>query len=295
MRIVVVGATGTIGQPLVAAARTRGLDVISGARHSSRGDIVVYDLCDAPISALVPDLNREDFVFLLAAVSSPGECYANPARARRVNVEATAERLSEIARIGAGALLMSTDQVFDGRTGGYDEASTLTPSNCYGRTKAEGEQIALTASDKFYVARTGWNVGWDTSERCPVRQCYATLLRPNARMASDNAINVTDVNDTVAALLAIAERRPDERVLHIVSDAPVWRSQMAQAIVEGSRRGGRMAFEPVPFAAIPYSEPRPRLAWMRTRHPDLLGVRFASPGDVIDRKVALLDLDPRFD
>ncbi len=295
MRIVVVGATGTIGQPLVGAARARGMDVIAGARNAGQRDADVYDMCQAPISALVPDLNGEDFVFLLAAVSSPGECYADPARARRVNVEATAERLGEIARTGAGALLMSTDQVFDGRTGGYDEDAAPAPSNCYGRTKAEGEQITLAASDRFYVARTGWNVGWDSSERCPVRQCYATLLRPDARMATDNAINVTDVDDTVSALLAIAERRPGERVLHIVSDGPVWRSQMAQAIVDQSRRGGRMSFEPVPFSAISYAEPRPRLAWMQSCHPEILGVKFASPGDVIARKVAMLDLDPRFD
>jgi dTDP-4-dehydrorhamnose reductase len=294
MRIVVVGATGVIGVPLLAAARARGHQVVAGARRPEGDDVRRYDMETAPLAELAPDLATGDFVFLLAAVSSPGACHADPDRAWRFNVEITAARLAEIARAGARAVFPSTDQVFDGAAGGYDEDAAPAPLNHYGRTKAEGERRTLGLAKGSYVVRLGWNVGWDANERCPVRQCYATLLRPGARMATDNAINVTDVRDTVAALLAIVEKRPSPRILHTVASTPVWRAEMARSIAERSVRGKRMAFEPTAFSAIAYPEPRPRLAWLKSRHADALGVRYAAPQDTIARKVDLLDRDLQF-
>ncbi|MCM0018590.1 MAG: sugar nucleotide-binding protein [Tagaea sp.] len=294
MRLIVVGATGAIGAPLTRRARELGVVTVAGARRPADG-VVAYDLENQPIGDLVPDLGPDDVVALLAAVSSPGECFADPDRAWRVNVVATATRLAEIERAGAGATLMSTDQVFDGAVGGYAEDSRTNPLNHYGRTKAEGERIALAMPARIRVARTGWNVGWDTSDRCPVRQCYATLLKPGARMAHDNAINISDVEDTARALIELTLARPEARIHHLVSDGPVWRAEMAAAIAARSARGRRMAFAPIRFAELAYSEPRPRLAWLRATRPAAPGFRFAPPTDTIARKVDLLDDDPRFD
>lgn len=294
MRIVIVGATGVIGAPLLGAARARGFEVVAGARRPVGEGVRRYDMEREPVSELAAGLSADDIVFLLAAISSPAACHADPQRAWQFNVETTAERLTEIAHAGARVVFTSTDQVFDGAAGGYDEGAATAPLNCYGRTKAEGERRALALSDRSYVVRMGWNVGWDGAERCPVRQCYTTLLRPGARMAADNAINVTDVRDTVAALLAIAEKRPAARVLHTVAGEPVWRGEMARTIVERSLRGARMAFELTAFSAIPYAEPRPRLAWLKSRYTGELGVRYAEPHDTIARKVGLIDQDPAF-
>jgi dTDP-4-dehydrorhamnose reductase len=294
MRLIVVGATGTIGAPLTRRARELGLATVAGARRPAAG-VVAYDLATQPIADLVPDIGPDDVVALLAAVSSPGECFADPDGAWRLNVVATAARMTEIERAGAGAILMSTDQVFDGAAGGYAEDSPPNPLNHYGRTKAEGERIALAMPARFRVARTGWNVGWDDSERCPVRQCYATLLKPGARMARDNAINVTDVEDTARGLIELACARPDARIHHLVADGPVWRAAMAASIAERSVRGARMAFAPIAFAELAYPEPRPRLAWLRATRPPVPGFRYAPSDDTIARKVDLLDRDFHFD
>ncbi|MCA3266335.1 MAG: sugar nucleotide-binding protein [Azospirillum sp.] len=294
MRLIVVGATGTIGAPVVRLAREMAITTIAGARRAGAG-VATYDLENQPISALVPDLGPEDVVILLAAVSSPGACFADPERAWRINVHCTAVRLAEIERTGASAILMSTDQVFDGVHGGYTEDSTPNPLNLYGRTKAEGERILLAMPQRFRLARTGWNVGWDSSDRCPVRQCYATLLKPGARMAHDNAINVTDVDDTARALISIASAKPSARIHHLVADGHVWRAEMAGAIVSRSARGARMSFVPIRFAELAYPEPRPRLAWLRATRTPVPGFRFASSGDTIARKVRLLDCDRQFD
>src|SRR5206468_1060896 len=76
-----------------------------------------------------------------AALTRTPECQANPALARKLNVEVTA-RLAELAA-DIPFIFFSTDMVFDGRTGNYDEYSPTNPLGVYAETKVEAEQIVL--------------------------------------------------------------------------------------------------------------------------------------------------------
>jgi dTDP-4-dehydrorhamnose reductase len=65
------------------------------------------------------------------------------------------------ASVGAKLVQVSTDYVFDGdATEPYPEDATIAPVSAYGRTKAEGEQLALAANPEgAYVVRTAWLYG----------------------------------------------------------------------------------------------------------------------------------------
>ena len=132
---------------------------------------------------------------------------------------------------------MSTDQVFDGETGGYTETSTTGPLNLYGRLKAEMEGYVLATINSI-VARTGWNVGWQPDQHCAVSQCYETLLKPGARMAHDNFFNLTDVDDTARGLLALATSgSPTHRIYHLVSASETSRIELARNDQSGKPLG----------------------------------------------------------
>jgi dTDP-4-dehydrorhamnose reductase len=148
----------------------------------------------------------------------------------------------------------------------------------------------VLAAKNGIVARTGWNVGWQPGQHCPVSQCYEALLKPDARMAYDNFINVTDVRDTARGLLALAaEARPAHQIYHLVSAPEISRVEVAQTLKAESLWGPLMCFEAVPFAAISYSEPRPVRAFLISERLNELGLFFAPPQDVIRRKTAVLD------
>ena len=76
-----------------------------------------------------------------AAMSRSPECQANPPKARLINVEAT-RHLAELAA-DIPFVFFSTDLVFDGKQGNYDEAATVNPLSYYGETKVEAEAIVL--------------------------------------------------------------------------------------------------------------------------------------------------------
>jgi dTDP-4-dehydrorhamnose reductase len=288
-RLVVIGASGVIGSALLRAARGACVPVVGTALTRLRDELVAFDMRIATLRSAIPDIGPGDVMFLLAGYISPAWIFCHPEAAHYLNLDCSRRLVDEAETTGARLVFMSTDQVFDGETGGYIETSTPRPLNLYGRLKAMIENHVLAVKDNL-VVRTGWNVGWEQGQHCPVAQCYETLLKSGARMADDNFFNVTDVEDTARGLLALAaEITPAHRIYHLVSAPEISRAGLAATIKAQSRWGAAMHFETVPFVSIPYSEPRPRRAFLRSERLADLKVPFSPPHDVIRRKVAVLD------
>lgn len=91
-----------------------------------------------------------------AAMSKSPECQAQPALARKTNVESTA-LLAELAA-EIPFFLFSTDLVFNGRKGNYIETDSVEPLSIYAETKLAAEQIVLT-NPGHTVIRTSLNGG----------------------------------------------------------------------------------------------------------------------------------------
>jgi dTDP-4-dehydrorhamnose reductase len=147
----ITGAGGLIGNCLVrtAPACAPPLEV----RALTRAQL---DLLDFPQVREQFGHDAPDLVLHCAALSKTPDCQKNPALARRLNVEVTAS-LCELAR-DIPLVFFSTDLVFDGQAGHYDETAPTNPQNVYARTKVEAEKIVL-ANPRHTVIRTSLNGG----------------------------------------------------------------------------------------------------------------------------------------
>ena len=147
----ITGAGGLIGSYLVQSAPVFAPDAT--VRGLTRA---VLDLSST--SAVRDEFRRQNpqLVIHCAALSKSPECEANPALARKVNVEATA-LLAELAA-GIPLIFLSTDLVFDGRTGNYDESAPVNPLSVYAETKVAAEQIVL-GNPRHTVLRLSLNGG----------------------------------------------------------------------------------------------------------------------------------------
>ena len=147
----ITGAGGLIGNYLVQSAkqfapewRVRGL---------ARADLDLLDF------AAVRKRFHQDApqrVLHCAALSHSPSCQQNPGLAHRLNVEVTA-LLAELAA-EIPFVFVSTDLVFDGRTGNYDESAAVNPLSIYAETKVAAEKIVL-ANPRHTVIRTSLNGG----------------------------------------------------------------------------------------------------------------------------------------
>jgi dTDP-4-dehydrorhamnose reductase len=156
MRLVLTGASGQLGGYLLRELRGRGVPATawSGSRSGSLCGVPLW-----PVDLANPDAVAEAFrqarpaaVIHAGALSSVADCYRDPPRAQRVNARGSA-LLAELAdREGARLILVSTDLVFDGAKGGYQEEDAPAPLSVYARTKAAAERAVL-AAPRSVVAR----------------------------------------------------------------------------------------------------------------------------------------------
>jgi dTDP-4-dehydrorhamnose reductase len=147
----ITGAGGLLGNYLVQkAARFVPEARVVGLNRAS------LDLTD--FRAVQSEFRRKQpsVVIHCAALSRSPECQANPALARKQNVEVTACLADLAAKIPF--LCFSSDLVFDGRKGNYDESSEVNPLSVYAETKVAAEQIVL-ANPRHTVIRTSLNGG----------------------------------------------------------------------------------------------------------------------------------------
>ena len=99
---------------------------------------------------------RPRLIIHCAALSRSPACQENPALARKLNVEATA-CLAEVAA-GIPFVFFSSDLVFDGQQGNYDESAQPNPLSIYAETKVAAERVVL-ANPRHTVVRTSLNGG----------------------------------------------------------------------------------------------------------------------------------------
>jgi dTDP-4-dehydrorhamnose reductase len=100
--------------------------------------------------------HKPHLIIHCAALSRSPECEANPALARKLNVEVTA-LLAELAA-EIPFIFLSSDLVFDGSTGHYDEAAAVNPLSIYAATKVAAEQMVM-ANPNHTIIRTSLNGG----------------------------------------------------------------------------------------------------------------------------------------
>ena len=159
MKIAVFGATGLLGSATCRAALRRKYQLTPFSLAGSDdlpevGPVTALDLTDdSALTRRLLDL-WPDAIVNCAAVSSPDTVDADPARAKRVNVDAP-ERIGQIAtHLGSRYIHISTDLVFDGADSPYRSTDQPAPVNEYGRQKLEAEKLILKAcEDNFVVLR----------------------------------------------------------------------------------------------------------------------------------------------
>jgi dTDP-4-dehydrorhamnose reductase len=317
-RPVIIGATGSLGRVLHAEARARGVRPSPSGRGQGEGlrsrrilrpspyplpegegliatsrsagpGFIPFDVLRNDLTDVVPDLGPHDCVYLAFGLTSLNWVHAHPQESRMVNVESTLRIIHQALDRGARVVFFSSEQVFDGRKGGYDETSPPNPVTEYGRQKAEVENRLTDRDGDWVIVRTGATVTENTGENCAVEKAYSTLLSAKPKMARDNIFSLTPSQTTVAALLALTERG-ERGIYHFVAEPPVNRVDLARWILADSRFAKRMRYTEANYADIPFPEPRPLCSYMvGPRTYQRLGMAFPSAREAVRRKVSLLD------
>jgi dTDP-4-dehydrorhamnose reductase len=155
--------------------------------------------------SLVREL-RPDVLIHAAAQTHVDRCEDEPEEAFRINASGSETAALACREAGARMVYVSTEYVFDGRSGPYAEDDEPRPLGVYARSKFRGEQLAAAALEDLVVARTTVLFG----RHCLQTPNFATWLvgelragRP-VRVVRDQVGSPTFVDNLAEMLGALA-------------------------------------------------------------------------------------------
>jgi len=216
-RVLITGANGLLGQALVRRlSRHQEFDVLATARDDAprfTGASCGY----TPLDVTAPDAVAnvfEDFapnvVINCAAMSDVAECDENRHEAWAVNARAVKRLAKHCRETRARLVQVSTDFVFNGKRGPYDEDARPDPVNYYGRTKLAAENAVREAGrDNWAIVRTVllYGTGHNLSRSNVVLWMIDELSAGNQlHIVDDQYRTPTYVDDLAAGIERLVDR-----------------------------------------------------------------------------------------
>ena len=213
MRVTVTGANGLVGSRLCRLLLVQGHAVTAVARGERRtvGDFeyLTCDLGDRRATAEALARARPEVVVHTASMTEVDACERRPEDAWAANVTAAANVALEARTAGAHLVHVSTDYVFDGREGPYDEEARPNPSGVYARTKWMGEEAVRLLAPSWAIARTAVVYGYPPSQRPNFGSWLLATLREgkSARLFVDQFVSPSLALNVAEQLADLAVRR----------------------------------------------------------------------------------------
>lgn len=250
--VLVTGAGGQLGRELCRADWDEGVTVTGLARADL--DITDADAVTERLDALAPDV-----VVNAAAYTAVDLAESEPDLARLVNADAVGHLARWVEHADARLVHFSTDYVFDGtKDGWYVETDPVAPLGVYGRTKANGEDLARTAT-RHVILRTAWVYGALGSN-------FVTTMRRLARERAELGIVADqigcptatgDLATAVVDLLAQDRTTEASGTFHLASPTSATWHEFATAILAGPIADG-LRVDPITTADYPTPAARPQ-------------------------------------
>lgn len=163
MKVFVTGANGLLGQHLIRQLVDEGkFSIHASGRGASRlpygsANGVTYhelDITDFKKSQVLIEKISPHIIIHTAAVTQPNDCATDKTTCWKTNVGATRTLIRAAQKTKSYFIYLSTDFVFDGNDGPYDEHATPNPINDYGESKLLAEEMIEMSDLHWAIVRT---------------------------------------------------------------------------------------------------------------------------------------------
>jgi len=229
-RTAVIGSSGLVGQALMRVLEHNGHEVTGTYATEARDGLTPLDISDG---AQVRDYFRRvqpQTVFLTAALTHVDYCEAHPEETFRVNVDGTKNVAGEAARYGSRLVFYSTDYIFDGKNGPYDEQAQPCPVSVYGKSKLEGERVIQEALEDYLILRTTIVYGWNRRSKNFAMQVYQNLLAGTPMQVPEDQVGNPTLVDYLAEASVRLVQQKARGVVNVVGKDLLSRAEFGKAL-----------------------------------------------------------------
>jgi dTDP-4-dehydrorhamnose reductase len=245
MRVTLFGASGLLGQALVAELGGEQLTALSSEDAHLQDGARVRDVVRG---------SRPDWIILAAAYTDVDGCESNRELAFAVNCNGALNVAQAARECGSRLMFLSTDYVFDGsKRSPYEIGDARNPASVYGESKARAEERLIEILPEVCIARTSWLFGH--GGKCfPATILKLASTRPEISVVDDQRGSPTFTCDLASTLVALC--RADARgIIHATNSGDCTWYEFAVEIVRESLLSTTV--KPVTSAEFPRPAKRP--------------------------------------
>lgn len=161
-RILVTGANGLLGQKITNIfSRESEHELVLTDLQSDSAAEVTKKFEYFPLDITKKEMLKDSFkkynpeaVINAAAYTNVDGCETERELCWRINVDAVKNLIIASRMCSAKLIHFTSDYVFDGKTGNYDENSTPNPKSFYGRAKLASENAIISSGISYAIVRT---------------------------------------------------------------------------------------------------------------------------------------------
>ena len=195
----IVGATGMLGRAWTCLLESERLPFLgrSSLEIDLRSEASVQRSVDGSFAAVIN----------CAAYTDVDRAENEESVAREINAEGVRRLVERCDAVGVPLVHYSTDYVFNGRANTpYKIDTPHSPTNAYGRTKAEGERHVLSSRGPHLLIRTSWVYApWGKNFVRTIAELASN--RPQLKVVADQRGRPTSAEHLASASLALLRKQ----------------------------------------------------------------------------------------
>lgn len=233
-KILVTGSAGLVGSQVVKDLLERNFEVYSGYNVEKPKDGIATKLDLTKKDHIIETINsiKPDTIIHLAAVTDVDLCETQKALANTINTRATEILAQESTRRQAFFIYMSTDYVFDGKTGLKNEDDLPNPINFYGKSKLCGEIVTKNFATSYSIVRTSTPFGMhDKKKSFPIWLKENLELRKEISVFTDQYTSPTFVPNLSEMLIEVSTKKISETI-HLAGATRISRYEFAKMLAQ---------------------------------------------------------------
>lgn len=162
MKILITGAGGFLGQKLFSTL-SKEYDVY-GADRKGREPFYKVDLTEKEtLDKIIKEL-RPDVIINSAGITDVDYCEENPEEVKKISQRCIKNLIETGLKNKCKFVHISTDYVFDGKKGDYEEDDRTNPINVYGKIKLEEEKAITSSKSDYIISRVAVLYGYNSPE-----------------------------------------------------------------------------------------------------------------------------------
>ena len=257
--VLITGAFGQLGKSCSELLKNNFELILSGIHPSDSG--IKLDVIEQKSVKTVLDKKSPDTIVNLAALTDVDQCEVDIENAYRINVDG----VKNLCKHFTGHFIqISTDYVFDGKSGPYSENDKTNPISIYGKTKLEAENWLMNNHSKFTILRSNVIYSFSKNTKASfLKWIVESLINKKSINVVDDQWNNPTWTNSLSEIIQLLIKNEVYGLFHYADKDILNRFEFSQLIAQVFELDGSL-ISPISTADLRQKAPRPMKSGLLT-------------------------------